>query len=220
MPGPAACSGSTTTRTTRTSASAAAPTTAVWPSTATRSSWAPSTRTWWHSTPRTARCCGTSTVGRRSTGLLGHARAARHQGHGRHRRGRGRVRHPRLHRGLRRAHRQAGLEVRNHSTARAARQRDLEGRRVGTRRRLGLGDGLVRSGVEPDLLGRRQPRARLEPGPASRRQPLHRVGGGARRDHGRVEVALPVHAERPLRLRRGAGARARGHALARHRRRS
>ena len=72
--------------------------------------------------------------------------------------------------------------------------------------------------AEPDLLGRRQPRSRLEPRSAARRQPLHRLGRRARRRHRQAEVALPVHAERSLRLRLGAGSGARRHHLAAARR--
>ena len=94
-------------------------------------------------------------------------------------------------------------------------QRHLDRRRVEARRRLGLGDRLLRSGAEPDLLGRRQPGARLESRSAAGRQPLHRFGRRARRRHRRAEMALSVHAERRLRLRLGAGAGARRHELAR-----
>ncbi len=66
--------------------------------------------------------------------------------------------------------------------------------------------GSVRSGAEPDLLGRWQRWSGLERGSASRRQPLHRFGGGARRRHRPSAVALPIHAARSLRLRLGAGA--------------
>ena len=40
--------------------------------------------------------------------------------------------------------------------------RHLAGRQLGARRRLRLGDRLLRSGAQPDLLGHRQSRARLE----------------------------------------------------------
>ena len=70
--------------------------------------------------------------------------------------------------------------------------------------------------AEPDVLGRRQRRARLERRAAARRQPLHRLGRRARRRHRQAEVALPVHAARRLRLRLGAGAGARRHHVAGH----
>ena len=73
-------------------------------------------------------------------------------------------------------------------------------------------------GAQPDLLGRRQSRSRLESGSAARRQPVHRLGRRARRRHRHAEVALPVHAERRLRLRLGADRRARRPQLARRRR--
>ena len=43
--------------------------------------------------------------------------------------------------------------------ARRAGQRELERRRVGARRRLGLGHGILRPRAEPDVLGRRESRA-------------------------------------------------------------
>ena len=122
-----------------------------------------------------------------------------------------RVRHPRLRGGLRCANGQGGVAVRDDPAPGREGQRDLGRQLVGARRRLDLGHGLVRSGAEPDLLGRRQPGARLEPGSTAGRQPVHGLGGGARRRHRRAEVALPVHAQRRLRLRRGAGAGAGGH---------
>ena len=68
--------------------------------------------------------------------------------------------------------RQGSLAVQHDSRARRAGPRDLAGRLVEDWRRLGLADRLVRSGAQPDVLGRRQPRARLEPGAAAGRQPL------------------------------------------------
>ena len=68
--------------------------------------------------------------------------------------------------------------------------------------------------LESDLLGHRQSRSRLERRSAARRQPLHRFGDRARRRHRPVEVALPVHAARRVRLRRHAGAGARRHDVA------
>ena len=46
--------------------------------------------------------------------------------------------------------------------ARRARQRDVAGRLVEARRRADLGDRLLRSGNEPDVLGHRQPESRLD----------------------------------------------------------
>ncbi len=147
--------------------------------------------------------------------VLDHDGAARDQGQSDRRHGRRRIRHPRLHRGLRRAHRQGGVAVRNDSAPRPTRQRDLERRRLGARRRVRVAHGLLRSRAQSHVLGRRQSGTRLESGSAPRRQPLLRLRRGARRGHGRAQVALPVHAERRLRLRRGADPGPRRHALAR-----
>ena len=136
------------------------------------------------------------------------------QGAGRHRRRR--VRHPRLHRGVRREDRQGSLALLHHSRSRRAGARDLEGRRLEDRRWIDLADAVVRPGAESHLLGRRQSRPGLESGSAARRQPVYRFGGRPRRRHRRVEVALPVHAQRRLRLRRGADRGARRSELARH----
>ena len=140
----------------RSSASAAARTTAGSRSSATRCSWARSTRTWSPSTRRTAGRSGTR--GRRSEArLLDHAGAAGRQGQGDRRRRRRRVRHPRLHRRLttRRPARKSwrfytipGPGETGHETWSGE---------LGRRRRIGVGDRLLRSGAEPDLLGRRQP---------------------------------------------------------------
>ncbi len=142
----------------------------------------------------------------REPGVLDHHGAAGHQGQSDRGRGRRRVRHPRLHRGLRRGDRQRGMALLRDSRARRARARLLGGRRLGPRRRLGLGHRVVRSRPEPHVLGRRQPRSGLEPRAAPRRQPLHRRRGSAGPRHGRAGVALPVHAERRLRLRLRPGA--------------
>ena len=60
------------------------------------------------------------------------------------------------------------------------------------------------------------PGPRLEPRPAPRRQPVLGLRRRARRRHRRAEVALPVHAERRLRLRRRADPGARRPGVARH----
>ena len=75
-------------------------------------------------------------------------------------------------------------------------------RRLEDRRRLDLGDGLLRSGDRPDHLGGRQPRARLGRRIPSGRQPVHQQHDRGRPGRRRDQVALSVHAERPLRLRR------------------
>ena len=77
------------------------------------------------------------------------------------------------------------------------------------RRRLDVGDRLVRPGAQPDLLGHRQSRSRSLRRRPRRRQPLHRLGRRARRRHRHAQVALPVHAARRPRLGRHAGAGAR-----------
>ena len=69
--------------------------------------------------------------------------------------------------------------------------------------------------TESHLLGRRQRRTRLEQRATSRRQPLYRFGRRARRRHRPTEVALPVHAERSVRLRLCAGPGPRRHHVAR-----
>ena len=72
----------------------------------------------------------------------------------------------------------------------------LRSRGVEARRRIDLGDRLVRSAAEPHLLGHRQRRPRLQRRAAARRQPLHRLGRRARRRHRHAALALPVHAAR------------------------
>ena len=86
-----------------------------------------------------------TTVAKPEAGYAHHARAAGGQGQGdRRRRGR-RVRHPRLHRRLRRQDRQGGLALQHHPRPRRARPRNLVGRFLEDRRRIGLGDRLLRS---------------------------------------------------------------------------
>ncbi len=80
-----------------------------------------------------------------------------------------------------------------------------------TRRRLGLDHRLLRSRARPDVLGHRQSGAVGLAVPAHGRQPLHLVGAGDAAEDRRDRLALPVHAERPLRLRRLLGADHRRH---------
>ena len=170
-------------------------------------------------------------VGRRGGGQVAgvrvHAGAAGGQGQGHRRHRRRRSRHPRLRRRARRGHRRGGLALLHHSGAGRTGARDvgavpagsgdlLRPRGVEARRGLGLADRFVRPGAEPDVLGRGQPGARLEPGAAARRQPVHQLGGGPRRRHGRVALALPVHARRSVRLRRRSDSRAGRHRAQRH----
>ena len=58
---------------------------------------------------------------------------------------------------------------------------------------------------EPDLLGHRQSGPGLERRPAARRQPLQRFRGRAGRRHRQAEMVLPVLAARRIRLRFRAG---------------
>ena len=78
------------------------------------------------------------------------------------------------------------------------------GTRLGTWRRIDLGDRIVRSGNEPHVLGCRKSRARLQRGEPPRRQSLQLLGHRARRRYRKAEVALPVHAQRRVRLGRRA----------------
>ena len=180
-------------------------------------------------TRRPAAPCGTSQVAELKAGLFADPRAAGGQGQGDRRRRRRRL-------GIRgfiaaydAQHRQRSVALLHDSRARRAGPRNLGGMpakpgdvlrsgSVEARRRIDLADRFVRPDAEPDLLGRRQRRSRLESGPAPGRQPLHRLGRRARCRHGTAPLALPVHAERRLRLRRGAdpgaGRHARGTARA------
>ena len=89
-------------RSRRTSRSAAARTTAAWRSSATRCSWARSTRTWSRSMRATGALIWNDEGRRVRARLLREPRAARGEGQGDRRRRRRRVRHPRLHRRVRR----------------------------------------------------------------------------------------------------------------------
>ena len=161
-------------------------------------------------------------AGGQEPGVRLHAGAAGDQGQGGgrlYRRGSG---HPGLHRGARRRDRRGGLALPHHSGAGRAGPRDvgavpaeprdlLRSGGVEARRRGGLADGVVRPGARPHLLGHRQPGARLQSRAAAGRQPVHELRGGPGRRYGRDPLALPVHACRSLRLRRGADPGAGGH---------
>ena len=125
-----------------------------------------------------------------------------------------RVRRARLHRRLRHRDRQAALAALHHSGERREGQRDLAAgqQRLGVGRRLGLDHRLLRSRPRPHVLGHRQPGA-VGVAVAAGRQPLHLVGAGDAAEDRRDRLALPVHAERRLRLRRllGADHRRQGH---------
>ena len=83
--------------------------------------------------------------------------------------------------------------------------------------KYGGGSVWVTGSYDPELnltyWGIGNPGPDWNPESASRRQPLLRLGRRARCRHRRAEVAFPVHAERRLRLRLGAGAGARRHQL-------
>ena len=142
-------------------------------------------------------------------------RAARRQGQGHPRAGDKRIRRQLLDRRVRRPHRKAGLEIQYRRGARRARQRYVAGRLVAARRLADLGDRLLRSGNEPDVLGHRQPESRLDRRPAKPgRQSLLRLCRCPRRRHREAQMALPVHAERRVRLGLRTSAGARRHHLA------
>ena len=139
-------------------------------------------------------------------GPAAHRRAARGQGQDHRRRRRRRPRRARLHRGARRRDRQADLAQIRDPGARRARQRDLEGQepgRLADRRRRHVGDGHLRHRHQPGDLGHRQSGSDVRCHLSSRRQPLHQqrdlLGSRCRQD----ELVFPVHAGRPLGLRRG-----------------
>ena len=146
--------------------------------------------------------------GREQGRLLGDACAAGRERQSDRRRRRRRVRDSRLRRRLRRAKRQGSVALLHHSRAERAGRRFVEAvpaedrryvlrsRGVEARRRIGLGDGLLRSRAQSHVLGRRQRRPGLEQRAAARRQPVHRFGRRARRRHRPAEMALPVHAAR------------------------
>ena len=216
-----ASSGSTSTRSRRTTKCAAAQTTAGSRSAATRCSWGRWMRTWSRIDAKTGRVKWNVNVGEFAHGYSDQPRAARGQGQGRHRCRRRRIRHSRVHRRVRCGNRQGGVAVQHDSGAGRAWVRDVEWSveqgRLEERRRIRVGDRFLRSGAEPDLLGHRQSRSGLQPRATTRRQPLHGLRRCARRRHRQAPVALPVHAERSIRLGRDAGAGARGRARGRAR---
>ena len=135
---------------------------------------------------------GRARVAQPEAGYCVHARAAGRQRQGHRRTGRRRIRHPRVPRRVRRQDRQGSVALQHHPRAGRAGTRNLGRRFLEDRRRLDLGDRLVRSGSQPDVLGHRQSRSRLERRSAPGRQPLHRFGRRARCRHRQAEVALPV----------------------------
>ena len=122
--------------------------------------------------------------------------------------GGGELRHSRIHRRLRRADRQGSVALLHDSRAGRARRRHVEGvpaqdrgrvlrsRGVEARRRIDLGDRLVRSRAESHVLGRRQRRSRLEPTqrPGDNLYTDSVVALDA--DTGKLKWHFPVHAAR------------------------
>ena len=141
-------------------------------------------------------------------------RAARGRREGAGAERRRRRRHAGLGGGARRRHRRGALALVHGPGARATRQRDLEGRpqRVEDRRGRRLADRLLRPGEQPLHLRHRQPLPHLRRGVPPRRQPVHQLRRRPRRRHRRTALALPVHAERLVGLRRGRRAHAVRHA--------
>ena len=136
-------------------------------------------------------------------------RAAGREGQGHSRSGDQRVRRQLLGGRVRRPHRQRDLALQDRAGARRTRQRDVARRFLDARRCAHLGDRLLRSGHQSDVLGHGQSESRLERWPQELcRQPLWRLGRRARRRYRKAEVVLPVHAERRVRLGFGAGSRA------------
>ena len=140
----------------------------------------------------------------RSARRADHRRAARGQGQDHRGRGRRRPRRARLDRGARRRLRQTDLAQIRHTGAGRARQRDLEGQeqRLADRRRRHVDHGLVRSCDQSGDLGHGQSRADVRSDLSPRRQPLyqqHDLLESRQRQH---ELVFPVHAGRPLGLRR------------------
>src|SRR5262249_47254309 len=72
----------------------------------------------------------------------------------------------------------------------------LRSGRLETRLWIGLGDGILRPRVEPELLGDRKRRPRLQSRPTPWREPVYGLRGGARYRYRKTEVVLPVHPAR------------------------
>ena len=103
---------------------------------------------------------------------------------------------------LRRAHRQARLDLPHHSASRRVRLRHLAaGRLEVRRRRQHLGRNLGRREARHRLLPDRLADLRLLRRRPHRRQPLRRLPDRARRTHRQAAVALPGRPPRPLGLR-------------------
>ncbi len=115
-----------------------------------------------------------------------------------------RVRHPRPRQSVRRAKRQARLDVLHDSRPRRVRPRHVAAgqRPLAARRRVGLADAGRRSRARTHLLLDGQPGPRLQRRRARRRQPVLGVDRRARREDRQVPLALPAGASRHLGLRR------------------
>ena len=141
----------------------------------------------------------------RSAGRAAHRSAARGEGQDHHRRGGWRPRRARLDRGARRRDRQARMAQVRHPGAGRARQRDLEGQeqRLADRRRRDVDHRLLRCRQRSGDLGHRQSGADVRRHLSARRQSLHRQRDLVESRFRQDELVLPVHARRPLGLRRG-----------------
>src|ERR1051325_9688938 len=73
-----------------------------------------------------------------------------------------------------------------------ARQRHMEGRFVEARRRARLGDRILRSRTEHDVLGHKQPGSAALQSQSRKRQPEFRLTGCTRSGHGKAEMSFPV----------------------------
>ncbi len=117
---------------------------------------------------------------------------------------------PRLHPRIRRAHRQAALEIQPDSPAGGVRRRHLEERHEDRHRGGGeerrVGHLLRRSGAGPGVHpGRDAADGRIRRPPAGE-QPVRQQPGGDRREDRQAALALPVRAPRHLGLRQPDGA--------------
>src|SRR5215510_3386996 len=108
-------------------------------------------------------------------------------------------------RGARRRDRQADLAQIHSAGARRARQRDLERQeqRLAGRRRRHVDHRFLRHRDQPGDLGDGQSGADVRPDLPPRRQPLHQQHDLVESRHRAHELVFPVHARRPLGLRRG-----------------
>ncbi len=142
--------------------------------------------------------------------------AARRRQPGRVRDLRRRRRRPRLPRRLRPRHRQGGVALLDRPGPRRTAGRDVaRHRRSRARLRRHLAHRHLRPRSADALLADRQPLPRLRRQPAPGRQPVFQHHPRARTGDRAAEVALPVHAARPVGLGRAAAAGPRRHDLGR-----